>query len=293
MQLAQHRHQALLVERAFLGRQRVAGAQLFEHVVHAGEGQLGVLGLLALAVGVELLGEIADAGGLRGGGVGEGEFLKAVRVVIGRVVAYTQPPANPIGKANVQPGRQHAKLKRVIESENKNLRLRQERGPNELEDPVPRSTGTNRDSLKPCESRSEPSPRFGMNPPVAPIFLPRVLVPLGFDPVVKPLKRIWIRLSQIILREPKGVDHVLNPHRLGQVATGYVTLDQRSNRRLLECFQSVGLNKKALSGKLDTGACQTNVRVQGSEFGSINTNSQVGKDHALNDVEAHFDRIFV
>src|SRR5690606_15647454 len=50
VQFAQHRHQALLVDRAFLGRERFAGAQLFEHVVHAGEGQLGVQGLLALAV---------------------------------------------------------------------------------------------------------------------------------------------------------------------------------------------------------------------------------------------------
>ena len=44
------------MDRAFLGREGVAGTQLFEHVVHAGERQLRVQRLLALAVGVELFG---------------------------------------------------------------------------------------------------------------------------------------------------------------------------------------------------------------------------------------------
>jgi hypothetical protein len=50
--------------------------QLFEHVVHAGQRQRRMRGLLALAVRVELFGEVADAGGLFGGGGGEGESSK-------------------------------------------------------------------------------------------------------------------------------------------------------------------------------------------------------------------------
>ena len=60
----------------FLGRQRFAALQFFQHVVHAGQRQLGMGGLLALAVGVELFGEGGDAGLLFGAGGGEGESLK-------------------------------------------------------------------------------------------------------------------------------------------------------------------------------------------------------------------------
>ena len=86
MQLAL-RHQALLVNDLVLGAQGLAGAQFFEHVVHAGQRQPRMRRLLALAVRVELLGELADAGLLRGGGVGEGEGLEAARLVVARVVA--------------------------------------------------------------------------------------------------------------------------------------------------------------------------------------------------------------
>src|SRR5690606_29857398 len=51
----------LFVEGAFLGGQGFAAAQLVEHVVHAGQCQAGVRGLLAFAVGVELFGDMAGA----------------------------------------------------------------------------------------------------------------------------------------------------------------------------------------------------------------------------------------
>ena len=52
----------------------VAGAELFEDVVQVGEGELRVLGLLAFAVGVEALGEVADVlfAALRSRGNGKG-----------------------------------------------------------------------------------------------------------------------------------------------------------------------------------------------------------------------------
>ena len=56
-----------------------AGAQFFQHVIHPGQGQFGMSGLLALAVGVELFGQIADGGLLLGRGVGEGEGLRSRR----------------------------------------------------------------------------------------------------------------------------------------------------------------------------------------------------------------------
>jgi hypothetical protein len=82
----QHADQALLVDGFFLGAERFAAAQFFEHVVHAGQRQRGVGFLLALAVGVELFGEVADAGGLLFGGGGEGEGLEAAGFVVARAV---------------------------------------------------------------------------------------------------------------------------------------------------------------------------------------------------------------
>ena len=87
----QHADQPLLVDRLVLGGQRLAGAQLLQHVVHVGQGQLGMLSLLALAVRVQLLGQGADARLLRVGGGGEGEFVEAFGVVVVRVIANAKP----------------------------------------------------------------------------------------------------------------------------------------------------------------------------------------------------------
>ena len=45
----------------FFGGEGLVGAELREDVVHAGEGEAGVLGLDAFAVGVEFFGDFADA----------------------------------------------------------------------------------------------------------------------------------------------------------------------------------------------------------------------------------------
>ena len=84
MQLLEHADQPLLVDLALLRRQRLAGSQLFEHVVHVGQGELGVLGLLALAVRIQFLGDAADAVLLRVGGGGEGKRLKRCCSIVAR-----------------------------------------------------------------------------------------------------------------------------------------------------------------------------------------------------------------
>ncbi len=70
-------------------RQRFAAAQFGQDVVHAGQRQVRVGGLLALAVGVELLGEGGDAGLLFGAGGREGKWIEAA----GFVVAWIDPPS--------------------------------------------------------------------------------------------------------------------------------------------------------------------------------------------------------
>ena len=60
----------------------------------------------ALAVGVDLLGELGDAlaqlRGQAGVFVGEGEFFKAIAVVVGGVVSDTQPATGLIGESDVR-----------------------------------------------------------------------------------------------------------------------------------------------------------------------------------------------
>ena len=52
VELAQDGDQALFVDHAFLGGEGFAAAEFVQHVVHAGQGEAWVLGLLAFAVGV-------------------------------------------------------------------------------------------------------------------------------------------------------------------------------------------------------------------------------------------------
>ena len=76
--LPQQRDEALVVEGFLLGVQRVAGAELFEDIVKAGEREVGILLLLAFAVGVQTLPEVADALlQWAFGKVGEGEGVEA------------------------------------------------------------------------------------------------------------------------------------------------------------------------------------------------------------------------
>ena len=74
------------MDSTILGAEGCAAAEFFQHVVHAGECKLGVFGLLTLAVGVQLLGEIANVSGLLGVGVGEGIGFKAAGFDVNRII---------------------------------------------------------------------------------------------------------------------------------------------------------------------------------------------------------------
>ena len=80
VQLTQDGDEAGFVDGFVPGGQGFAAAQFGEDVVHAGQRQLGVGGLLALAVGVELFGQGGDAGLLFGAGGGEGECLSLLHI---------------------------------------------------------------------------------------------------------------------------------------------------------------------------------------------------------------------
>ena len=96
----------------FLGGQRFAGAQLLEHVVHAGQRQVGVLGLLALAVGVDAFGERGDACALLGRARGEGEGLESSVVLVRRPIFQRATGAQrPEAHARA---RQHAEEKGIV-----------------------------------------------------------------------------------------------------------------------------------------------------------------------------------
>ena len=88
VQAEHHRGQALLVDGLLFGRgQGLAGAQLLHHVVEVGEREGGVGGLLALAVGVELFGQLPDARLLLGRDLGEGERVETTGFIIHRVIS--------------------------------------------------------------------------------------------------------------------------------------------------------------------------------------------------------------
>jgi hypothetical protein len=80
------------VEGFVFGGEGCASADFFEDVVDVGEAE-AVLGLGALAVGIEFLGEDADFGLLLFGAVGEGEGIEAAGFVVAWAVFEGRPPA--------------------------------------------------------------------------------------------------------------------------------------------------------------------------------------------------------
>ncbi|MNF14450.1 hypothetical protein D3C80_2166750 [compost metagenome] len=60
-----------------------------------------MLGLPALAMGVQALGQFADQRLLLGAGVGEGEGFEAAGLVIAGVIADTEAPAGGQGPRNM------------------------------------------------------------------------------------------------------------------------------------------------------------------------------------------------
>ena len=76
VELAEDADEAVVVDLAVAALDGLVGPELLQHVVHLGEGQAGMRRLLALAVGVEPLAEVAQAGAGGGVGVGEGKLSK-------------------------------------------------------------------------------------------------------------------------------------------------------------------------------------------------------------------------
>ncbi|HAV45796.1 MAG TPA: hypothetical protein DCX44_11045 [Halomonas sp.] len=69
--------QALLVDGLLFGAELFACAKFLHHVVHTGKRQRWVLGLLTLAVGVDLFGQLADLRRLLVGKLRKRESLEA------------------------------------------------------------------------------------------------------------------------------------------------------------------------------------------------------------------------
>ncbi len=80
--LAEDGDEALLVNRLFFGVERLAGAELFEDVVHAGHRERGMQLLLTLAMSVELFAEFANARLLDFTGIWERKLSEAITVIV-------------------------------------------------------------------------------------------------------------------------------------------------------------------------------------------------------------------
>ena len=89
--LAQQRDEALVVEGFLLGVQGIPGAELVEDIVKSGEREVGMLLLLAFAVGIQTLAERSDALlQWAFGKVGEGEGVEAGRFYINWAILKTR-----------------------------------------------------------------------------------------------------------------------------------------------------------------------------------------------------------
>ena len=86
VQFVQHGRQAVGVQGFFLGVQRGVAALFFQHVIQAGEGDVGVSGLLFFAVGVDFFRQRADSAGLGVGERRERKGFKAAGFVVARTI---------------------------------------------------------------------------------------------------------------------------------------------------------------------------------------------------------------
>ncbi len=64
MQVLEDQHPAAILDVLVLRIERRLAADLLQHIVEAGQGQVGMLGLDGLAGGVEFLAEVAEGGPL-------------------------------------------------------------------------------------------------------------------------------------------------------------------------------------------------------------------------------------
>ncbi|MNI54877.1 hypothetical protein D3C73_1097970 [compost metagenome] len=92
MQILEDQHPPARLHVLVLLAQRRAGAELLQHIVEAGQGQVRMLGLHRLAGGVELLAEGAQAGAGGLVGVGEGEGIEAAMLDEPRSVLQRRGP---------------------------------------------------------------------------------------------------------------------------------------------------------------------------------------------------------
>ena len=91
--IQESRNQPVLVDPLLLCRQHFTGAELLQHVVDAGEGEIGMCRLLLLAMCVEGFAEVANSCALVFARGGEGERKEACRVRPGRIVSNPETPA--------------------------------------------------------------------------------------------------------------------------------------------------------------------------------------------------------
>ena len=91
--------------------------EFFEDVVKAGEGQ-AVARLLAFAMGVEVLGKLADGIFLRIVAKRKRERIEAARIVLTRVVAHAEAATCRERTHDVNPAAQYAEVKGIIKCKN-------------------------------------------------------------------------------------------------------------------------------------------------------------------------------
>jgi hypothetical protein len=75
---------AIVVVAVFVG-EGLPGAEFFQQVVHAGDGDVGMGGLHFFAVGIEAFAQVADFLFLLWGGIWEGERVEATGFVVSRI----------------------------------------------------------------------------------------------------------------------------------------------------------------------------------------------------------------
>ena len=193
--------QALFTEGFVLGSQGFAGTELGEDVVEAGQGQRRVLCLLALAVGVELFGEVADAGLLVGRGVREGEGFESggfdVNRSIFKCAARRQNPRDVDGAG------QDAQRISVVEGDANEFVVWRDGGVEELESAVLGGFDGGDVTRQAGKLNAQLRVGFAKKPPVFAPALTLVGVALRLHPFINPLVSCRVTAAHVCCGQPE------------------------------------------------------------------------------------------
>ena len=182
-------------------------------------------------MGVQVLGQLADAG-LQGlGGIGEGEGLEAAGFDVDRIVTDAQMTTGRERPEDMDMAGEDAQGPGVVQRDVDEFVVRQDGLIQEHEGAVFGGLHGGDITSQVRQCRAEILPRLPEYPPVVPIGRAVVLIPFRFHPLQDPLIDLGVPRPDILCAQPEQVDDHDPARALSQIATVEIPSDMPLDSR--------------------------------------------------------------